>query len=491
MQDAIREMESLLGKTRFVTDPVQLREAEQATFATHQRVLAIIFAHSTLEVAACLQLAARFGVPIYPISGGKNWGNGSRVPTQDGSILLDLSRMKRIVEYNEALAYVSVEPGVTQGELQAFLVNQNSALTLCPNGASADASVVGNVLERGDGNSIYGERSQYAVALEAVLSTGEVAHTGFAPYQGAKCARFARSGPGPGLESLLLQSNYAVVTQMTLWLEPKPPIEPRLVLSVDDDDTMARVIDVLRVLQLQRIVDSISIWNDIKLFSRVTRYPFEAAKNRTPLPETAHLDLRRKTKAKRWTTGVTLSAWSRPHANALKRILKERLAHLVDDLHFVTPSGSSENLALAYWRKKSLPKNPHPDRDQCGLLWCMPLLPFAGEDAMSCTLLIEKICLAHKLEPNIAFLGTDARTLRLIVGLVYDRELPGQDENAQACHDQILIQLSARGYLPYRLGLQSMRAIPKSDDATDAVRARLHAAFDPARIIAPGRYEPY
>jgi hypothetical protein len=55
-----------------------------------------------------------FGSPIgigyrgYPISRGKNWGYGSRVPARDGCVLLDLGRMNRIVGFSEKLAYVTV-----------------------------------------------------------------------------------------------------------------------------------------------------------------------------------------------------------------------------------------------------------------------------------------------------------------------------------------------------------------------------------------------
>ena len=59
-------------------------------------------------------------MPIYPISTGKNWGYGSRVPLHDG-VLVDLGRMNRIVDFDEELAYVTIEPGVTQRQLHAFL----------------------------------------------------------------------------------------------------------------------------------------------------------------------------------------------------------------------------------------------------------------------------------------------------------------------------------------------------------------------------------
>jgi 4-cresol dehydrogenase (hydroxylating) flavoprotein subunit len=48
----------------------------------------------------------------------------------------------------------------------------------------------------------------------------------------------------------------------------------------------------------------------------------------------------------------------------------------------------------------------------------------------------------------------------------------------------------AAGYLPYRVGLQSMAALdPAADGYWRAVR-RIKAALDPLNILAPGRYQP-
>ena len=64
-----------------------------------------------------MRIANRWKVAVYPISSGRNWGYGSRVPAADGCVLLDLGRMNQIVDFNEELGYVTVEPGVTQAQL--------------------------------------------------------------------------------------------------------------------------------------------------------------------------------------------------------------------------------------------------------------------------------------------------------------------------------------------------------------------------------------
>ncbi len=71
---------------------------------------------------------------------------------------------------------------------------------------------------------------------------------------------------------------------------------------------------------------------------------------------------------------------------------------------------------------------------------------------------------------------------------MYDRDVPGEDARALACHDRLIHGLIDRGYLPYRLGIQSMDALPPAVDHTDQFLGRLKSAIDPNGILAPGRY---
>src|SRR5690349_6231447 len=53
------------------------------------------------EIQAILKVANEFKIPLWPISRGKNLGYGGSAPCLPGSVILDLSRMKRILEVNE------------------------------------------------------------------------------------------------------------------------------------------------------------------------------------------------------------------------------------------------------------------------------------------------------------------------------------------------------------------------------------------------------
>src|SRR5262245_64996556 len=92
LSGALREWVTALGGAHVIQTPETLHEASTATFATQAQVQAIVRPGNRAEVQRCVEIANRFLVPIYPISSGKNWGYGSRVPPRDG-VLLDLARL--------------------------------------------------------------------------------------------------------------------------------------------------------------------------------------------------------------------------------------------------------------------------------------------------------------------------------------------------------------------------------------------------------------
>src|SRR5207247_1936530 len=159
---------SVVGAENVSTDAGELRAAERGTFPTGHRIPAIVRPGSRTEVQECLKIANRRRCPVYPISTGRNWGYGSRVPTSDGCVLLDLGRMNRILDYSEELGYVTVEPGVTQAQLQQFLAENKSRLWMDSTGASPHCSLVGNMVERGFGHTPYGDHFAHSCAFEVV-----------------------------------------------------------------------------------------------------------------------------------------------------------------------------------------------------------------------------------------------------------------------------------------------------------------------------------
>ena len=78
---------------------------------------ALVFALSTEEVSAVLRYASINRIPVTPRGAGTNLV-GSTVPVH-GGIILDLSRMNRILALDRNTMTITVEPGVLLQDVQA------------------------------------------------------------------------------------------------------------------------------------------------------------------------------------------------------------------------------------------------------------------------------------------------------------------------------------------------------------------------------------
>jgi 4-cresol dehydrogenase (hydroxylating) len=506
-----------------------LAAAQTATFATTQRVLAEVAPGNRQEVQECVRIANRHQVPLYPLSKGKNWGYGSRVPTHDGSVILDLGRMSRVVAFNEQLAYVTIEPGVTMRDLHAFLAEQGSHLMMSVTGGPPDSSLIGNTVERGIGQGPYADRFNHVCALEVVLPTGECIHTGFDRFAGARSAPIARWGVGPSLDGLFAQSNLGIVTQMTLWLQPRPRHFQVLLGGLHDDKGLAALVDSFRELRLEGTLRSPAlIFNDYKTLGLIRQYPWEETGGMTPLAPDLCRRLVRAQRATRWNVLAPLYAASGAQARAdrarVRRVLRRRLDRMI----FFNPTfvriarlasrpfrwltgidvnpyldsiytrsvflghPSAAAMSSVFWRKRQ-PMPPvdaiDPDRDRCGLLFLAPALPFTGESAVAAVSIVEQVAFEYGLEPNINLSCLTDRMIDFVVFIVFDRNVAGEDQRARACHDEMLRRMAEGGYLPYRLGLQSMGLLPPARDDSGALLRTLKDTLDPNHVLAPGRYE--
>ncbi len=494
------------------------------TYASANHVPAIIRPGTRQEVQECLRIANRYSTPVYPISSGRNWGYGSRIPPADGCVQMDLRRMDRIVDFSESLAYVTVEPGVTQAQLFAFLEERGSKLWMDATGASPHCSLIGNAMERGFGHTPYGDHFAHVCGLEVVLPTGETIETGFARFAGAQAASCYHWGVGPALDGMFSQSNYGVVTRMTIWLMPRPEYFQAYYFRCEQADGLKGIIDALRPLRLDGTIRSAShIANDYKVVSALRQYPWVETGGQTPLQSAIMAQLRNELKIGSWNGSGALYGTKRQVKEA-RRLLRNALKGNAQRLQFLDDgtlklaslfakpyqliSGwnleqtlavlkpvyglmkgipTEHPLASTYWRKPfPPPPGMDPDRDKCGLLWCSPVAPNDGNAARHLTELVTERVLAHGLEPAISLTMISGRALACIVSLAYDRDIAGEDERAMACYRHLVRELSQHGYYSYRLPVGMMSTMEGGTYAD--LLARVKKAVDPRGILSPGRY---
>ena len=525
-QAAMLQWESVLGREYLITGAERLRAAATATFPINRLIPAILRPVTSEQVQQILRIASKFGVPVYPISSGKNWGYGSAAPTADGCVLLDLSRMNRILDFNEDLGYVTVEPGVTQGQLFDFLQSRNSGLWIDVTGSSLECSLIGNTLERGFGHTPYGDHFGNVCGFEVVLATGEKLETGAARFAVSPAAPVYRWGLGPSLDGLFTQSNLGVVTRMTFWLMPAPEYFQAFFFRCDADEGLPAIIDALRRLRMSGTLrSSIHVGNDYKVLAGMQQYPWEETEGSTPLTPDQMRNFRRRLNFGAWNGSGGLYG-TRAQVSEARRLLRRALAGKVSRLQFLDDrrlalasrfSGlfglisrwdlsralelvrplygllkgqpSDRPLASAYWRKRTPPpQEMNPDRDRCGLLWYSPVAPAEGGHAQILASMSSQILLRHGFEPMLSITLITERALICVISITYDRETPGEDERALACYAELQQQLSTKGYVPYRLGIQSMGEM-NAQGTYGRFLEGIKRAADPAGILAPGRYE--
>ncbi|MFN0171110.1 MAG: FAD-binding oxidoreductase [Bryobacteraceae bacterium] len=525
LASATREWVDILGSEHVISQPNLLKQAETATFATSHRIQIILRPANREQVQECLRVANRHRAPVYPISTGKNWGYGSRVPTEDGCSLLDLGRMNRIVDFSEELAYVTVEPGVTQRQLFEFLRQRGSGLWMDATGASPDCSLIGNTMERGFGHTPYGDHFAHVCGMEVILPEGDSIETGFGRF-GTSTTPLYRWGLGPSLDGLFSQSNLGVVTRMTIWLMPAPEYFQAFFFRCDDERGLPAIIDGMRDLRLSGTLRSAShIGNDYKVLSGIRQYPWAETGGRTPLRPEWMARFRKELNFGAWNGSGGIYGTKAQVAEA-RRLVRKTLRAKVAKIQFlddrmlglaerfagvyrlVTGWDLSRTLELAkpvyelmkgvptekptasaYWRKPSPPPSDmDPDRDGCGLLWAAPVTPLAGDHAARLSGLACDILLAHGFEPMLSLTTVTDRTLTCVVSISYDRHVPGEDGRAMACYRELQAKLIDHGYHSYRSGVQS-RVEMTGTGTYNRLLETLKDTLDPRGILSPGRYQ--
>ncbi len=136
---------------------------------------AVVWPQSASEVSAILQYANGNGIPV------TGWGSGSSlegnpIPIKKG-IVLDFSRMNRILEIREEDFQADVEPGVVYQDLNEKL--RHTGLFFPPD-PGARATLGGMIANNASGTRTiyYGSTKDYVLKLSVALANGEIIEMG-------------------------------------------------------------------------------------------------------------------------------------------------------------------------------------------------------------------------------------------------------------------------------------------------------------------------
>jgi glycolate oxidase len=231
-REAVSELQRLLGKRWVLHTPEDLLVYEYDGTIDRGAPQAIVFPNSTEDVAGIMQIATRHGLPVVPRGAGTGLSGGALAI--EGGIVMAMTRMKRILEIDEANRIAVVEPGVVNLELSK--ATEPLGLQYVPDPSSQRACTLGgNVAENSGGPHClaYGVTTNHVLGMEIVLADGSVMWLGGRSYE----------APGYDLRGAVIGSEgtLCVVTKIIVRLMPLQPAVRTLlgVFSRVDDATAA------------------------------------------------------------------------------------------------------------------------------------------------------------------------------------------------------------------------------------------------------------
>lgn len=483
---------AILGDNRvFASDQDRASYADQMAFdmADHQPSGAVV-AENVEQVQRLVKAAAKTGVPLWPISRGKNLGYGGSAPVQAGAVVLDLSRMKQIIEINEQLGFCVVEPGVGFYDLYDALRDRGHPLWMSVPG-NAWGSVAGNALERGVGPQPYGDHAAQICGIEVVLPDGSVLRTGAGSMANNPAWHTTKNSYGPGWDQIFCQSNFGIVTRIGLWLMPAPEATMTLTLQLPEADDIEKGIALFAPLRLRGIIDHDAGWvSYIGIASYVgPRSMFWNGEGL--LPEDEGIKIREQLGIGWWNAEINLYGPEEVIA-AKAKIMSAA----------VKAAGIAEG-EWTIWRQGDAFGSSHAGipatRDMVMIDWYggrgghlgfSPIMPSDAKLAAEQFRRTRKRYEEFGVDYYGAF-GVGGRQTVAVNEILYDRDSDDQKRRVNALFEALIRDTHEAGFGEYRTHLDYMDAVADTFDYNDHAMRRFNQtvkdALDPNGIIAPGK----
>jgi D-lactate dehydrogenase (cytochrome) len=234
--DQIDHFNAMLGTRRFSTGE-SARNLHLHDISPHQGVLpaGIAWPGSTEEVARILAYTYKENIPITPWGAGTST-EGNPVPVK-GGLVVDLTRMDRIIEIRPQDLQADVQPGVFRKTLNHQCGRHG---LFFPPDPGADATIGGMIANNASGVQTvkYGATKDYVMRLTVVLPHGEIIHTG---------CKAPKSSSGYDLTRLFVGSEgtLGIVTEATLRLAGIPVHHLAATITFDQLEAASEAVAVM------------------------------------------------------------------------------------------------------------------------------------------------------------------------------------------------------------------------------------------------------
>lgn len=237
--DVVHQLVAAIGGEHVLTDPAEREFHAMDVYNFRELPIAVVRPGSTADLQGIVRIAAAAGVALVPRGGGASYTDGY-LPATPNSLLIDTSRLNRIIEINEQDMYVTVEPGVTWHDLWQTLKEKGLRTSFWGPFSGLKATIGGSASQNsaslGSGN--YGVSADAILSFEIVLANGEILRTG--AHAAANARPFFR-WYGPDLTGLFCGDAGAlgIKASITLCLIRLPPFDGAVSFGFERFEQMA------------------------------------------------------------------------------------------------------------------------------------------------------------------------------------------------------------------------------------------------------------
>lgn len=202
---------------------------------------AIVFVETIEQVQKVVKIAGEQMIPIICRGAGTNTV-GACVATH-GGIILNFSKMNKILEINPENMTARVQPGVVVGDLQHEV--ENLGLFYPPDPSNLKVSTIGGSIAQNSAGARcfkYGSTKDYIIDMLVVTANGELIRTG---------SNTIKNATGYNLGSLFIGSEgtLGIVVEATIKLIPKP--ETTQVVMAYFDKVEDSILAVNKIIEKQ------------------------------------------------------------------------------------------------------------------------------------------------------------------------------------------------------------------------------------------------
>ncbi|GAB4316044.1 MAG: hypothetical protein Kow0069_18110 [Promethearchaeota archaeon] len=468
-------MEKIFGKTNVTDAPHNLLAySYDATEADPSFPDFVVLPENVEQVVAVVRLASEERFPLVPYITGNNIG-GLTIP-EHGGVLLDFGKkMNRVLLVHESHMYALLEPGVTFGQLNRYLLDHHPSLRYSYPFAPPHSRVVGNAILSGMNNmsSVHGSMGDWINGLEVVTHDGSVVRVGscFSTREFSPNNWHSRY-PMPDLLGLFVnwEGMTGIVTKCAVQLWPRKPIETAL-LAVTTD--VASTADLMRQVARLELVDDVSTVS-IEVAKMALGLPEPPKHEQEPpfahiFPISAHDHAH--LRAKLDVIGRTVDALNEKHGPRIQVVDVDVMISLV-----------GERLRCFY----DLPNVILPLVEYSGLTW---VGTYAPPDELEALIEEANALFAKFGVPAFVYMkmmkGGHYAIFRPIIRFRREREL----ERTRALLEALLESALEHGCIPYKTPTwMTAKLRERIDPNWVALFERVKHFMDPRGIFNPGRW---